>query len=147
MKHGEQAHVQDRCDAQSLVLRAQRENCDQMPLWILAAVTRPKEKHGFRTETCNVFVMLWSYRRALMPPEWYHDVNRRWLTTKMQCLCLTSLQCPARIVLGLSQLVRVWTDSLISTSSLLSPSKHLHINFFIFQLVTWQYRKDLPPDS
>lgn len=51
MRHGEPAHVLDRHDAQSIVLRT--ENAVTRCHWIPTAVTL-SEKHGYGTKKCSV---------------------------------------------------------------------------------------------
>ena len=92
--------------------------------------SKPVEKLCFRIETCNVFIRPWGYRRALMPPECYRDVNYWWLVTQTQCLRPNSLQCPARIVVGLSQLPSMQTDQFQCLHSFpLQALTHKHLCF------------------
>lgn len=64
MRHDEPAHVLDRHDAQSIVLRT--ENAVTRCHWIPTAVTQLSEKHGYGTKKCSVHhaLRLWGLQKG-----------------------------------------------------------------------------------
>lgn len=108
-----------------------RELCPGAPLGA-AAVEGP-----WRSTALGMKCAVWGDTR------WCHlQGAKMWITGGSNTNVHVWTVCSARVVLGLAQLLSMQTDSVFSPS----PSKHLGINTFIFQLAPWQYWKDLPPD-
>lgn len=74
-----------------------RELCPGAPLRTSSS-RGPVEKHSFSNEMCSVGL----HMAATCMVPWCEPLVA---LTEMQCSCLNSVQCPARVVLGLSQLL------------------------------------------